>query len=182
MVQINIPKFQSCGTIVDTSSRQFMTCLAFWRKRLSTVTPCATSILATTMPGQRFKCSFRTILQRKCVLLVRMIGRSWMRSLGIVNSPLRTSVITLRFIDVMFGVNETLVQQILYRQLLCRGFSKTELRKCIEEDRKILEEQEALYGMGDSRRLYSACLDRLECDIDVFLVCFEHHSGIVALR
>ena len=53
------------------------------------------------------------------------------------------------------------------------GFSRSELTEYINEDRKTLEEQEALYGRGESRRLFSMCLDCLERDYDLFSVCFE---------
>ena len=53
------------------------------------------------------------------------------------------------------------------------GFSKASLKEYIDEDRQTLEEQDSLYGKGDSRHLYSECLSCLECDIGLFSVCFE---------
>lgn len=60
---------------------------------------------------------------------------------------------------------------MLYRRLRTLGLSNSELQKYITEDRETLRSQEALYGDGESRRLYLQCLNVLERDLHASIVC-----------
>lgn len=60
---------------------------------------------------------------------------------------------------------------MLYRRLWALGLSNNELQQYISEDRETLRSQEALYGGGESRRLYLQCLNVLERDLHASIVC-----------
>lgn len=60
---------------------------------------------------------------------------------------------------------------MLYRRLWTLGLSNNELQQYISEDRETLRSQESLYGGGESRRLYMQCLDVLERDLHISVVC-----------
>lgn len=60
---------------------------------------------------------------------------------------------------------------MLYRRLWTLGLPNNELQQYISEDRETLRSQEALYGGGESRRLYLQCLNVIERDLHISAVC-----------
>lgn len=70
---------------------------------------------------------------------------------------------------------------MLYRRLWTLGLPNNELQQYISEDRETLRSQETLYGSGESRRLYLQCLDVLERDLHISVVCLAPF-GMMKLR